>query len=109
MDKLPSCPVETTLLLISSKWSVLIIRDLLHGTKRFGQLQKSIGSITQKVLTTNLRLLESHGLVHREVFSEVPPRVEYTLTETGMSLQPILAAMHLWGETYQKNHTQQPY
>ena len=80
---LPDCPVETTLMLISNRWKVLVIRDLLGGTKRFGELKKSVGNISQKVLTSNLRSMEEDGLLTREVFPEVPPHVEYTLTETG--------------------------
>ena len=82
---LPDCPVETTLLLISNRWKVLILRDLMDGKKRFGELKKSVGNISQKVLTTNLRDMEAQGLVSREVFAEVPPRVEYELTPTGYS------------------------
>ena len=78
---LPACPVETTLTLISDKWKVLIIRDLLPGTKRFGELKKSIGNVSQKVLTSQLRQMEESGLLIRTVFPEVPPRVEYTLSE----------------------------
>ena len=101
MDKdLSACPVETTLMLISDRWKVLIIRDLLDGTKRFGELKKSIGHITQKVLTANLRDMEASGLLTRKVYAEVPPRVEYTLTETGYSLKPILDAMVAWGTEY---------
>ena len=100
--KLPDCPVETTLMLISDRWKVLIIRDLLDGTKRFGELKRSIGSISQKVLTANLRSMEESGLVSRKVYPEVPPRVEYTLTETGYSLKPILDAMVVWGTEYKK-------
>lgn len=103
MEKqLPECPVETTLLLISNRWTVLILRDLLGGTKRFGELKKSIGSISQKVLTSNLRNMEENGLVHREVFAEVPPRVEYSLTSLGHSLQPILHVMETWGQEYKR-------
>ncbi len=98
---LPACPVETTLMLIGDKWKVLILRDLLPGTKRFGELKKSIGSVSQKVLTAQLRDMEKSGLVHREVFAEVPPRVEYSLTELGQSLKPILDSMWKWGEGYQ--------
>lgn len=97
---LPACPVETTLTLISDKWKVLIIRDLLPGTKRFGELKKSIGSVSQKVLTSQLRQMEESGLLIRTVFPEVPPRVEYTLTELGKSLKPVLDAMWNWGEEY---------
>ena len=100
--KLPACPVETTLTLISDRWKVLIIRDLLAGTKRFGELKKSVGNISQKVLTANLRSMEDSGLLTRKVYPEVPPRVEYTLTETGYSLKPILDVMWKWGEEYKK-------
>ena len=99
-ENLPACPVETTLTLIGDKWKVLILRDLMPGTKRFGELKKSIGSVSQKVLTAQLRDMENKGLVHREVYAEVPPRVEYSLTELGMSLKPILDAMQSWGENY---------
>ena len=98
---LPACPVETTLTLIGDKWKVLILRDLLPGTKRFGELKKSIGSVSQKVLTAQLRAMEENRLVHREVYAEVPPRVEYTLTELGHSMEPILDAMDKWGTAYQ--------
>ena len=99
-QELPACPVETTLMLIGDKWKVLILRDLLPGTKRFGELKKSIGSVSQKVLTAQLRDMEEKGLVHREVYAEVPPRVEYSLTDLGRSLKPILDAMWTWGEGY---------
>ena len=98
---LPACPVETTLTLISDKWKVLILRDLLPGTKRFGELKKSVGNVSQKVLTAQLRQMEDSGLLTRTVYPEVPPRVEYTLTELGYSLIPILDAMWNWGEEYQ--------
>jgi DNA-binding HxlR family transcriptional regulator len=96
-------PVETTLMLIGNKWQVLILRDLnLNGTMRFKALQRSIGGISQKVLTSNLRAMEESGIVHREVFAEVPPRVEYSLTELGKTLQPVLEAMWAWGESYKE-------
>lgn len=98
---LPACPVETTLTLISDKWKVLILRDLMPGTKRFGELKKSVGNVSQKVLTAQLRQMEDSGLLTRKVYPEVPPRVEYTLTELGRSLKPILDAMWNWGEEYQ--------
>ncbi len=104
-ENLPPCPVETTLLLIGNKWKVLILRDLLDGTKRFGELKRSIGSVSQKVLTQQLRAMEEDGLVHREVYAEVPPRVEYSLTELGESLKPILDAMMDWGMDYKKTRT----
>lgn len=99
-ENLPACPVEITLLLIGDKWKVLILRDLMTGTKRFGELKKSIGSVSQKVLTSQLRDMEDKGLVSRKVYAEVPPRVEYSLTELGKSLEPILDAMQSWGTDY---------
>lgn len=98
--KLPACPVETTLTLISDKWKVLILRDLMNGTMRFGELRKSIGQVSQKVLTAQLRQMEGSGLLTRTVYPEVPPRVEYSLTDLGRSLKPILDAMWVWGEEY---------
>ena len=98
--KLPACPVETTLTLIGDKWKVLILRDLLPGTKRFGELKRSVGGVSQKVLTSQLRQMEGSGLLTRTVYPEVPPRVEYTLTELGRSLKPVLDAMEVWGEGY---------
>ena len=100
MMELPACPVETTLMLIGDKWKVLILRDLMDGTKRFGELKKSIGTVSQKVLTAQLRDMEEKGLLTRKVYAEVPPRVEYTLTETGYSLKPVLDAMWVWGADY---------
>lgn len=105
---LPACPVETTLMLISDRWKVLILRELLEGTKRFGQLKKSIGAISQKVLTANLRGMEADGLLTRKVYPEVPPRVEYTLTDTGYSLRPVLEAMTAWGLGYQRDNAGAP-
>ena len=103
VKNLPACPVETTLNLIGDKWKVLILRDLLPGTKRFGELKKSIGNVSQKVLTAQLRAMEESGLLTRKVYAEVPPRVEYTLTELGYSLKPILDAMRNWGEEYKSS------
>lgn len=100
IKELPACPVETTLTLIGDKWKVLILRDLMLGTKRFGELKRSIGNVSQKVLTSQLRAMEESGLLTRKVYAEVPPRVEYTLTETGYSLKPVLDAMWRWGENY---------
>ena len=99
-SNLPACPVEVTLLLLSNKWTILILRDLLTGTKRFGELKKSLSGVSQKVLTANLRSLEEKGIIEREVFQEVPPRVEYTLTDLGKTLEPIIDSMHAWGEFY---------
>ena len=101
ISELPACPVETTLTLIGDKWKILILRDLMPGTKRFGELKKSVGNVSQKVLTAQLRAMEESGLVHREVYAEVPPKVEYSLTELGRSLKPILDSMWVWGEAYQ--------
>ena len=98
---LPACPVETTLTLIRDKWTILILRDLLGGTKRFGELRRSLGSVSQKVLTERLREMEASGLVNRTVYAEVPPRVEYSLTSLGLSLRPVLSAMWDWGRGYQ--------
>ncbi|NDJ27618.1 transcriptional regulator [Campylobacter sp. MIT 12-8780] len=101
------CPVETTLNLIGNKWKMLIIRDLMNGAKRFNELQRCIGatknqSISQKVLTQNLRELESAKLVKRKVYAEVPPRVEYSLTELGLSLDSVFNSLVNWGEYYKK-------
>ena len=101
--ELPDCPVETALLLMGNRWKVLIVRDLLEGTKRFGELKKSLSGISQKVLTDHLRIMEEQGLVNRKVYAEIPPKVEYSLTDLGRSLQPILDAMGKWGEDYKIN------
>ena len=103
--ELPACPVETTLMLIGDKWKVLILRDLMGGTKRFGELKKSIGHVTQKVLTAQLRDMEKKKLLTRKVYAEVPPRVEYSLTDLGRSLKPILDAMWDWGEGYKAQNS----
>ena len=91
------CPVEFTMCLISNKWKILIIRDLLNGTKRFGELQRTVAGISQKVLTSNLKELESDGLINRKVYPVVPPKVEYSLTDLGLSLKPVLDSMIAWG------------
>ena len=107
--KLPDCPVEVTLTLISNKWKILIIRDLLEGTKRFGELKKSVTNISQKVLTSNLREMEENNLLTRKVYPEVPQKVEYTLTEIGKSLSPLLDAMDEWGTGYKEKNTKENY
>lgn len=99
---LQPCPVETTLLLISDKWVVLILRDLMTGTKRFNELMRSVTGVSQKVLTEKLRRMEENGLVIRTVYSEIPPKVEYSLTDLGKSLSPILDAMETWGNGYKE-------
>lgn len=96
------CPVGLFLQLVGNKWKILIIRDLLMGTKRFGELRRGVGC-SQKVLTDNLRELESDGLLVRKVYAEVPPRVEYTLSQTGASLRPVLDTIAAWGETYRRS------
>ena len=102
IKEFPACPVETTLALIGNKWKVLILRDLMTGTKRFGELKRSVGDVSQKVLTAQLRDMEENGLVSRKVYAEVPPRVEYSLTPLGESLSPILSAMKNWGENFKE-------
>ena len=99
-EELPECPVATTVQLIGNKWKLLIIRNLLRGTQRFTDFYNTIPGISKKVLTDNLRALESDRLVEREVFAEVPPRVEYSLSPLGATLRPILDAMRTWGEDY---------
>ena len=100
--KLPVCPVETTLMLISDKWKVLILRDLMAGPRRFGELKRSVGNVSQKVLTSQLRQMEESGLLIRTAYPEVPPRVEYALTDLGRSLKPVLDAMWDWGTAYKE-------
>jgi len=95
-----SCAVETTINIIGGRWKVLILRELLSGVKRFNALHRALHGITQKMLTQQLREMEADGIVHREVYLQVPPKVEYSLTELGQSLEPILAAMHEWGIKY---------
>ncbi|MBJ6724932.1 winged helix-turn-helix transcriptional regulator [Geomesophilobacter sediminis] len=96
-----ACPIEVTVNLLGDKWKVLIVRNLLlGGTQRFGELNRGIDGVTQKVLTQQLRQLESDGLVARKIYPEVPPRVEYSLTELGHTLKPIFEAMHSWGTSY---------
>lgn len=103
-EELPECPVATTVQLIGNKWKLLIIRNLVYNEKqRFTEFAKTIPGISKKVLTDNLRALEEHGIIAREVFAEVPPRVEYSLTELGKTLKPILDAMSDWGTDYKNN------
>ena len=99
-EEMPACPVATTVRLIGSKWKLLIIRNLLQRPWRFNELKKNLEGISQKVLTDSLRSMEADGIVTRTVYPEVPPRVEYTLTDLGRSLKPILDAMQNWGEEY---------
>ncbi|APQ59482.1 MULTISPECIES: winged helix-turn-helix transcriptional regulator [Paenibacillus] len=106
--ELPLCPVATTVGLIGNKWKLLIMRDLLKGTKRFGELRKSIPEISQKVLTENLRSMEEDGIVIRTVYAEVPPRVEYSLSDLGNTLRPIINVMETWGLEYHKLNEEVP-
>jgi DNA-binding HxlR family transcriptional regulator len=101
-DELPACPVATTVGLIGNKWKLLILRNLLAGPNRFGELRKTIPGISQKVLTDNLRAMEEDGIIVRTVFAEVPPRVEYKLSALGDTMRPIIAAMETWGLGYQQ-------
>lgn len=100
-EELPACPVATTVQLIGSKWKILIIRNLLTRPWRFNELRKDLEGISQKVLTDSLRSMEEDGIITRTVYPEVPPRVEYALSELGESMRPILDAMELWGKAYQ--------
>lgn len=99
-EEMPACPVATTVALIGSKWKFLIIRNLLARPWRFNELKKDLEGISQKVLTDSLRSMEADGIITRTVYPEVPPRVEYALTELGKSLKPILDSMRAWGEAY---------
>lgn len=99
-DELPECPVATTVQLIGSKWKLLIIRNLLVRPWRFNELKKDLTGISQKVLTDSLRSMEEDGLITRTVYPEVPPRVEYALSDLGKSLKPILDSMVEWGTAY---------
>ncbi|WNY28080.1 putative HTH-type transcriptional regulator YtcD [Methanimicrococcus stummii] len=102
MKELPPCPVEITLQLIGDKWKVLILRELMPDKKRFSELQRSISNVSQRMLTQQLKAMERDGLINRVVFAEVPPRVEYSLTELGESMAPVLDSMQSWGNYYKK-------
>ncbi len=102
MKELPLCPVEVSLMMIGDKWKVLILRELMAGTKRFGEIMDAINGVSQKVLTQKLREMESDGLLNRVAYAEIPPRVEYSLTDLGRSLGPVLDSLKAWGEVYRK-------
>ncbi|MDE7192597.1 MAG: helix-turn-helix transcriptional regulator [Oscillospiraceae bacterium] len=102
-EEMPACPVATTVALIGSKWKLLIMRNLLIRPWRFNELRKNLDGVSQKVLTDSLRSMESDGIVIRTVYPEVPPRVEYSLSELGESMRPIMDAMYAWGTEYKKN------
>lgn len=99
---LPACPVQTCLNFISDKWKILIIRDLIDGTKRFNELKKSLVPVTQKMLTQQLREMEQDGIINRKVYPVVPPKVEYSLTELGYSLVPVIEVMKKWGQDFKE-------
>lgn len=101
---LSACPVQTCLNFISDKWKILIIRDLLTGTKRFSELKKSLAPVTQKMLTQQLRQMENDGIIHRKVYPVVPPKVEYSLTELGRSLEPVIEVIKKWGQEFKEKH-----
>lgn len=103
-EELPTCPVATTVQLIGSKWKLLIIRNLLSRPWRFNELRKDLEGISQKVLTDSLRSMEEDGIITRKVYPEVPPRVEYALSDLGESMRPILDAMYQWGTEYKQNY-----
>lgn len=102
-ENLPECPVATTVQLIGSKWKLLILRDLLTGAKRYNELKKSLSGISQKVLTSSLKSMVEDGIVIRTAYSEVPPRVEYSLSPLGESMRPVISAMEQWGHEYKNN------
>lgn len=105
-DEMPACPVATTVQLIGSKWKLLIMRNLLKRPWRFNELRRDLDGISQKVLTDSLRSMEEDGIIMRTVYPEVPPRVEYALSELGESMRPIIQAMEQWGTEYKKNHAE---
>ena len=105
-DEMPACPVATTVQLIGSKWKLLIMRNLLKRPWRFNELRRDLDGISQKVLTDSLRSMEEDGIITRTVYPEVPPRVEYALSDLGESMRPIIQAMEQWGTEYKKNHAE---
>ena len=106
-EELPACPVATTVQMIGSKWKLLIMRNLLARPWRFNELKKDLEGISQKVLTDSLRSMEADGIITRTVYPEVPPRVEYALSDLGESMRPIIKAMEIWGTDYKNNNGQQ--
>ncbi len=107
-EEMPACPVATTVQLIGSKWKLLIMRNLLTRPWRFNELRKNLEGISQKVLTDNLRSMEADGIITRTVYPEVPPRVEYALSELGESMRPIIKSMEIWGNNYKENYLHTP-
>jgi DNA-binding HxlR family transcriptional regulator len=108
-DQVPGCPVEVTLAIIGGKWKVLILFYLLDSTQRFNELQRLLAGITHRTLARQLKELERDGIVHREAYAEIPPRVEYSLTPLGRSLEPVLRQMHDWGHNFDPNSTDTEY
>lgn len=104
-EEMPACPVATTVALIGSKWKLLIMRNLLQRSWRFNELKRDLEGISQKVLTDSLRSMEADGIITRTVYPEVPPRVEYALSELGESMRPIMDAMEIWGTEYKKRNS----
>lgn len=102
-EEMPACPVATTVQLIGSKWKLLIMRNLLQRSWRFNELKKNLEGISQKVLTDSLRSMEEDGIITRTVYPEVPPRVEYALSDLGESMRPIMDAMEAWGKSYKES------
>ena len=102
-EELPACPVANTVQMIGSKWKLLIMRNLLQRPWRFNELKKDLEGISQKVLTDSLRSMEADGIITRTVYPEVPPRVEYALSDLGESMRPIMDAMEIWGTEYKKS------
>ncbi len=107
-EEMPACPVATTVQLIGSKWKLLIMRNLLTRPWRFNELRKDLEGISQKVLTDSLRSMEADGIITRTVYAEVPPRVEYALSELGESMRPIIKSMEIWGNNYKENYLHTP-
>ena len=103
-EEMPACPVATTVQLIGSKWKLLIMRNLLARPWRFNELRKDLDGISQKVLTDSLRSMEQDGIITRTVYPEVPPRVEYAMSELGESMRPIINAMEVWGKNYKEKY-----
>ena len=105
-DEMPACPVATTVQIIGSKWKLLIMRNLMARPWRFNELKKDLAGVSQKVLTDSLRSMEADGIVTRTVYPEVPPRVEYALSDLGESMRPIIQSMEIWGQAYQAQRQQ---
>lgn len=106
-EEMPACPVATTVALIGSKWKLLILRNLLARPWRFNELKRDLAGISQKVLTDSLRSMEADGIITRTVYPEVPPRVEYALSELGESMRPVIRSMEEWGKVYKQNNQEE--